>query len=50
MGLKKQPRAAPKTEPSSASPAEPPAAFPSLYSSEDDIFRDPFADFTPSTR
>jgi hypothetical protein len=49
--MKKQPRAAPKAGSLPSSPAEPatPAAFPLLLS-EDDIFRDPFADFAPSSR
>lgn len=50
--MKKQSRAAPKTEQPAAIPADPaaPPALPSLLSSEDDIFRDPFADFAPSSR
>jgi hypothetical protein len=50
--MKKQSRAAPKAGQPAASPAEPasPAVFPSLLLSEDDIFRDPFADFAPSSR
>jgi hypothetical protein len=50
--MKKPSRAAPKPERPLASQAEPAASAPSpqLSLSEDDIFRDPFADFTPSGR
>lgn len=49
--MKKQSRAAPQAGQPAASPAEPASpAVPSLLLSEDDIFRDPFADFAPSGR
>jgi hypothetical protein len=50
--MKKQSRVAPEAGQPAAGPAPPatPAVFPSLLLSEDDIFRDPFADFAPSSR
>lgn len=50
--MKKQSRVAPEAGQPAPGPAQPatPAVFPSLLLSEDDIFRDPFADFAPSSR